>query len=113
MHRRETFRSEGVHGYTVVERALDERQIEGAFDEDTADEHPTVVRLMCGVLDRGEVHEKWADSDDKVEVRQGTATFDFDGEVVVLDDGTTTHRFAMDQIVSREKPMNVHESDDQ
>lgn len=95
----------------VVERALDELKIEGTFDESTADAHPTVVSLMRDVLDHGEVHARWADSDDAVEVRQGTATFDFDGEVIVIDDGITDHAFAMDQLVSWEKPMNVYESD--
>ncbi|GAB3668552.1 hypothetical protein GCM10028856_13950 [Halopiger thermotolerans] len=66
---------------------------------------------MEDVLDHGEVHAKWADSDDKVEVRQGTATFDFDGEVIVIDDGITDHAFAMNQLVSWEKPMNVYESE--
>lgn len=95
----------------VVERALEELHIEGSFDEDAADAYPTVVSLMSDVLDHGEVHARWADSDDQVEVRQGTATFDFDGEVIVIDDGITDHSFAMDQLVSWEKPMNVYESD--
>lgn len=95
----------------VVDRALDELQIEGEFDKQVAEEHPTVITLMRDVLDHGEVHAKWADSDDKVEVRQGTATFDFDGEVIVLDDGITKHSFAMDQVVKWEKPMNVYESE--
>ncbi|WP_459806313.1 hypothetical protein [Halopiger thermotolerans] len=95
----------------VVERALDELQVVGEFDEQVAEDHPTVVSLMEDVLDHGEVHAKWADSDDKVEVRQGTATFDFDGEVIVIDDGITDHAFAMNQLVSWEKPMNVYESE--
>ncbi|MFB6310248.1 MAG: hypothetical protein ABEH64_03600 [Salinirussus sp.] len=95
----------------VVERALDELRIEGTFDESTADTHATVVALMRDVLDHGEVHATWADSDNPVEVRQGTATFDFEGEVIVIDDGITEHRFAMDQLVSWEKPMNVYEQD--
>lgn len=95
----------------VVERVLDELNIDGTFEESTAEAHPTVVSLTRDVLDHGEVHTRWADSDDKVEVRQGTATFDFSGEVIVIDDGITEHRFAMDQIVSWEKPVNVYESD--
>ena len=95
----------------IVDRALDELRIEGDFDESVAGEHPTVVTLMRDVLDHGEVHAKWADSDAYVEVRQGTATFDFDGEVIVIDDGITDHMFAMDQLVSWEKPMNVFETD--
>lgn len=95
----------------VVDRALGELRIEGEFDEQTAAENPTVVSLMRDVLDHGEVHAQWADSDDKVEVRQGTATFDFEGEVIVLDDGITDHSFAMDQLVNWEKPMNVYESE--
>lgn len=95
----------------VVDRALGELQIEGEFDEQRAEEHRTIVSLMRDVLDHGEVHAKWADSDDKVEVRQGTATFDFEGEVIVIEDGITKHSFAMDQLVNWEKPMNVYESD--
>ena len=95
----------------VVDRALGELQIEGEFDEQRAEEHPTIVHLMRDVLDHGEVHAKWADSDAKVEVRQGTATFDFDGEVIVIEDGITEHSFAMDQLVNWEKPMNVYEHD--
>ncbi|WP_306053446.1 hypothetical protein [Natronococcus wangiae] len=95
----------------VVNRALEELQIEGEFDEHTPDEYPTIVTLMRDVLDHGEVHATWADSDDKVEVRQGTATFDFDGEVIVIDDGITEHYFAMDQLVNWEKPVNVYESE--
>lgn len=94
----------------VVERALEELQIDGEFDERTTEEYPTVVRLMRDVLDHGEVHGKWADSDSYVEVRQGTATFDFEGEVIVIDDGITTHNFAMDQLVHWEKPMNVYDA---
>lgn len=93
----------------VVERALDELHIRGTFDEGSTEDHPTVTALMRDVLDHGEVHARWADADDYVEVRQGTATFDFDGEVIVLDDGITEHSFAMDQLVSWDKPMNVYE----
>lgn len=95
----------------VVERALDELQIAGDFDDEVADQHPTIVTLMRDVLDHGEVHATWADSDEQIEVRQGTATFDFGGEVIVIDDGITDHAFAMDQLVSWEKPMNVFESE--
>lgn len=95
----------------VVDRALNELQIEGQFGEETIDEFPTVTSLMRDVLDHGEAHVTWADSDNEVEVRQGTATFDFEGEVVVIDDGITQHRFAMAHLVSWEKPMNVYESD--
>lgn len=95
----------------VVDRALGELKIEGEFDEHVAEEHPTIVSLMRDVLDHGEVHAQWADSADKVEVRQGTATFDFGGEVIVIDDGITDHAFAMNQLVNWEKPMNVYESE--
>lgn len=95
----------------VFDRALGELQIEGEFGEHVAETHPTVVSLMEDVLDHGEVHARWADSDDKVEVRQGTATFDFGGEVIVIEDGITEHAFAMNQLVSWDKPMNVYESD--
>lgn len=94
----------------VVQRALEELNIQGEFDEEVADEFPTIVRLMIDVLDHGEVHATWADADQYVEVRQGTATFDFGGEVIVMDDGITTHNFAMDQLVNWEKPMNVFEA---
>lgn len=94
----------------VVDRALGELQIEGEFDEDVAEAYPTVASLMRDVLDHGEVHATWADSDDRVEVRQGTATFDFGGEIIVLEDGITQHSFAMDQLVNWEKPMNVYEN---
>lgn len=94
----------------VIERARDELRIHGEFGESVADDHPTILNLMQDVLDHGEVHAKWADSDDHVEVRQGTATFDFDGEVIIIDDGITDHAFAMNQLVSWEKPMNVYES---
>lgn len=95
----------------VVERALEELHIEGEFDEEAAEAYPAVVSLMRDVLDHGEVHATWADSDGKVEVRQGTATFDFEGEVIVIEDGITEHMFTMNQLVSWEKPMNVFESD--
>lgn len=94
-----------------IERARNELNVTGNFDDSVAEEHPTIVRMMQDVLGHGEVHAKWADSDDYVEVRQGTATFDFDGEVVLLDDGITTHTFSMAQVVSWEKPMNVFEPD--
>lgn len=97
----------------VVERALDELHIRGTFDESRAGDHPTVTSLMRDVLDHGEVHARWADAADKVEVRQGTATFDFDAEVIVVDDGITDHSFAMDQLVSWDKPMNVFHTDDE
>ena len=94
-----------------TDRARNELNVQGEFDEAAKSDFPTVVRLMEDVLDHGEVHAKWADSDDYVEVRQGTATFDFDGEVVLIDDGITTHSFARAQVVSWEKPMNVFEAD--
>lgn len=94
----------------MIQRAIDELHIEGEFDETAREEHAAIARLMEDVLDHGEVHAKWADSDREVEVRQGTATFDFTGEVVVIDDGITEHSFAMDQLVHWEKPMNVYES---
>lgn len=94
-----------------LERARDELNVTGDFDESAAEEHPTIVRMMQDVLEHGEIHAKWADSDEYVEVRQGTATFDFEGAVVLIDDGITTHTFAMAQVVSWEKPMNVFESE--
>lgn len=94
-----------------IERARNELTVTGDFDDAAAEDHPTIVRMMQDVLEHGEVHAKWADSDDYVEVRQGTATFDFDGEVILIDDGITTHTFSMAQVVSWEKPMNVFESD--
>lgn len=95
----------------VVDRAIEELQIEGEFDEEVAENHPTIISLMQDVLDHGEVHANWADSDDKVEVRQGTAVFDFSGEVIIIEDGITQHSFAMNQLVNWEKPMNVYDSD--
>ena len=94
-----------------IDRAREELNVTGQFDESVAEDHPTIVRMMQDVLEHGEVHAKWADSEQYVEVRQGTATFDFEGEVVLLDDGITTHTFAMAQVVSWEKPMNVFESE--
>lgn len=95
----------------VLERALDELRIDGELNEEATEQHPTIIEMMRDVLDHGEVHAKWADSEDYVEVRQGTATFDFGGEVIVIDDGITEHTFAMSQVVHWEKPMNVYESD--
>lgn len=94
-----------------TERALNELNVKGEFDESVVEDQPTIVRMMQDVLEHGEVHAKWADSDEYVEVRQGTTTFDFEGEVLLLDDGITTHTFSMAQVVSWEKPMNVFESD--
>jgi mannose-6-phosphate isomerase-like protein (cupin superfamily) len=74
--------------------------VTGEFDDSAAGEHPTITRMMQDVLEHGEVHARWADSDEYVEVRQGTATFDFEGEVVLIDDGITTHTFSMGQVVS-------------
>ena len=93
-----------------IDRARNELNVTGEFGESAAEEHPTIVRMMQDVLGHGEVHAKWADSDEYVEVRQGTATFDFDGEVILIDDGITTHTFSMAQVVSCEKPRNVFES---
>lgn len=53
---------------------------------------------MQYVLEHGEVHAKWTDSDDKVEVRQGTATFDFNGEVIVIENGITEHSFVISEL---------------
>ena len=92
-----------------VDRAREELLVKGDFDEEVAERHPSIVQLMRDVLDHGEVHATWADSQDQVEVRQGTATFDFQGEVIVIDDGITDHSFTMNQLVSWEKPMNVYE----
>ena len=94
-----------------IDRAREELNVKGEFDESAVEDHPTIVRMMQDVLEHGEVHAKWADSDEYVEVRQGTATFDFEGEVLLIDDGITTHTFSMAQVVSWEKPMNVFESD--
>ena len=95
----------------VVERAVAELKIEGEFDDTTADTYPTIVTLMRDVLDHGEVHAKWTDVDKEVEVRQGTATFDFDGEVIIINDGITDHRFAMEHLITWEKPMGVYEDE--
>jgi hypothetical protein len=64
---------------------------------------------MRDVLGHGAVYATWADTDQGVEVRQRTATFDFDGDVIVIDDGITQHRIAMAHLLSWEKPMNVYE----
>lgn len=93
----------------VIERALNELQVVGDLDESIVDDYPTVVSLMRDVLDHGEVHARWADSDNMVEVRQGTATFDFEGQLIIIDNGITEFSFAMNQLVNWEKPMNVFE----
>jgi len=107
------FSSKRVSSRPVVERALDELRIDGEFDEETTEEHPTIVSLVRDVLDHGEVHAQWADSEHKVEIRQGTTTFDFDGEIVAIDDGITEHQFAMARIVTWEKPTNLYGIGDQ
>ncbi|MFB6218430.1 MAG: hypothetical protein ABEH77_04490 [Halobacteriaceae archaeon] len=94
------------------ERILGELDVEGEFDEDAREKHPPVVRLMEDVLEHGEVHAAFADDSERyVEVRQGTATFDFDGEVIVVDGVTRTPRFAMAQLASWEKPRDVFEQE--
>lgn len=92
-----------------TERITTELDIEGDLERGR-EKFPAVVRLMENVLDHGEVHAVFEDQDQYVEVRQGTATFDFDGEVVVLDNGITEHSFAMDHLSNWEKPMNVFEA---
>lgn len=104
-------RGHSVCRTTVVDRALEELTVEGSFDETVAEAHPTVVSLVRDVLDHGEVHATWSDSDDEVQVRRGTASFDFEGELIAIDDGITVHSSAVDLPVNWEKPMNVYGSE--
>jgi hypothetical protein len=92
-----------------TDRLLTELEIVGDFDE-KQDRHPPVIRLMQDVLEHGEVHAEFGDDSDRyVELRQGTTTFDFDGEIFVIDDGITGHYFTMNQLVNWERPRNVFE----
>jgi hypothetical protein len=95
------------------DRALSELKIQGEFTEEDEDEHAPVVRMMEDILDHGEVHARWADEDRYVEVRQGTTTFDFDGEVILIDNGLNERSFTMDHLSNWEKPMNVFEEDEE
>ncbi|WP_433623628.1 hypothetical protein [Halomicrococcus sp. NG-SE-24] len=94
------------------ERALSELQIEGEFDDEARERHAPVVRMMADILEHGEVHARWADEDRYVEVRQGTATFDFDGEVILIDNGLNERSFTMNNLSNWEKPMNVFEDEE-
>lgn len=93
------------------ERLDRELWISGDVEADGKPKYPAVLRMMEDVLAHGEVHAIFDENEGYVEVRQGTATFDFDGEVVVIDDGITEHAFAMDHLSNWEKPMNVFEDE--
>lgn len=91
------------------DRAVSELHIQGDFTEEDQEKHAPVVRLMEAMLEHGAVHARWADEDRYVEVRQGTTTFDFDGEVILIDNGLNQQTFTMDNLGNWEKPMNVFE----
>lgn len=93
------------------ERAVSELHVQGEFTEEDRERHAPVVRMMEDILEHGEVHARWADEDRYVEVRQGTATFDFDGEVILIDNGLNERSFTMDHLSNWEKPMNAFEDE--
>ena len=95
------------------DQLFDELNVRGSRDESNADLAP-ILTLMENVLEHGEVHAEFSDDSERyVEIRKGTTTFDFEGGVFVIDDGTTEHRFSMRGLSNWHKPRNVFESSSQ
>lgn len=67
-----------------------------------------ILKVANDVNWHGEVHAVFAEHDDEVEIRQGTATIDQIKEVFVIDDGVTEHVFTFDEYVSHYRPMEVY-----
>ena len=71
------------------------------------------IELMEEVVEKhGEVHaiteehDSW-DGGDELEVRQGTATFDYDHETLIVEGSDTTHYVPMDVVVRYYPPTEV------
>lgn len=93
------------------ETLFDELDTVGSAEDVEAADRP-VIRLMEDIHEHGEVHAEFADDATRyVELRKGTTLFDFEAGVFAVDDGITTHRFAMHNLTNWHKPRNVFESD--
>ena len=73
---------------------------------------PYIELLEAVVEEHGECHaiveehdagEHMADAEE-IEVRQGTTTFDYDSEALVIEGADTTHYVHMDRVVRFYKP---------
>lgn len=68
-------------------------------------DHPFIAQMQADVQDHGEVHAVVSEWDDEVEVRLGTATFEWAAGSIAIDDGQTVHRIRMDDVVSYYLPV--------
>lgn len=95
-----------------------EEAYKGMFNEDTfygvsehgdADDYPVIKELVSDVNVHGEVHATVEEHDKELEIRQGTASFNFEKGIIKLTSeanyGDTT--VAMDSIVDWYKPYQI------
>ena len=76
-----------------------------AGDEDAIE--PIVEELIYDIEKHGEVHATFEDIDGEIEIRLGTATVWVDSNTIRINDGTTSHMFDLDNLVSWYKPYTL------
>lgn len=67
-----------------------------------------VKSMQHDVEQHGEVHASFQDVDDEVEVRLGTARFNYETHTIDIWDGDNYVPFSMSHLVSWYKPMEVY-----
>lgn len=72
-------------------------------------EYPRIERMESIVNEHGEVHAEFEEVAQPVEVRTGTATFDYETGEIRVTDGVDEFPFAMTGLITYEKPYNVYE----
>lgn len=70
--------------------------------------YPKAAELAVAVADHGEAHATFEEVDEEVEVRLGTATFDYEAGLIRVHDGDDYVPFSMDHLVTWYKPLEIH-----
>lgn len=78
----------------------------------TEHDYPFIERMQYVVEEHGEVHAVLEEHDsfehgDELEVRQGTAEFDYGTETIAVEGADTTHYVHMDRVVRYYPPTEV------
>jgi len=71
-------------------------------------DYPVIARMIDDVNRHGEVHATFEEVDKEVEVRLGTAKFNFVSSVIEVFDGDQYHPFTMESLVTWEVPMDLY-----
>lgn len=88
----------------------DEHEIDESGSVSTKGDYNDYSRaasMMVDIQNHGEVHATFEETTGEVEVRLGTANFNFTAGLIEIWDGDNYMPFSMDHLISWYKPMEV------